>query len=123
MQRELQIAQQLQRHPNVVNWWVEPTAASQASTQHRLTLLPARHCCRRVDIVMNPLGSNDVAIIFEYAGGGDARRLLERGPLPEPIAREVFKQIISGVAHCHMQVTTLATAWSSLLVSAHPDGV
>ena len=77
MQRELEIAQQLQRHPNVVSW---------------------------VDVVMRPLGSNELAIIFEYAGGGDARRLLDHGPLPEPVARDVFKQIISGLAHCHAQV-------------------
>jgi hypothetical protein len=61
LQRELQIAQQLQRHPNVVGW---------------------------IDLVMRPNACNEVAIIWEYAQGGDARRLLDRGALPEPLVGE-----------------------------------
>jgi len=40
-------------------------------------------------------------LVMEYLDGGELRKLLERGPLPEPVARKVIGQIVDGVEYLH----------------------
>ena len=89
LKRELDIAAELHHHPNVVNW---------------------------VETVIQPSGFEEIAIVMEFCGGGTLRDLLNarRGPLPEHEARQLFQQLIAGLAHCHK-------AWPGIGPICHRD--
>jgi len=45
---------------------------------------------------------NHMLIVMEYAAGGDLLKYVRtKGPLPEPEAREIFRQIVYGLGHIH----------------------
>jgi len=56
------------------------------------------------------LTSTHIAIVMEYASGGELFEFVKRsGRLSEDAARFFFQQLISGVDYCHRQVSDPGT--------------
>jgi serine/threonine-protein kinase SRK2 len=59
------------------------------------------------------LTTTHIAIVMEYASGGELFEFVKRsGRLSEDAARFFFQQLISGVDYCHRQVEAVCCARS-----------
>ena len=66
------------------------------------------------------LTTTHIAIVMEYASGGELFEFVKRsGRLSEDAARFFFQQLISGVDYCHRQVGL----WAGHPPRAQPAGV
>ena len=60
------------------------------------------HCSLSVQVFLT---TTHIAIVMEYASGGELFEFVKRsGRLSEDAARFFFQQLISGVDYCHRQV-------------------
>lgn len=58
------------------------------------------------------LTETHLVIVIEYASGGPLEeRMLATGPLTEDTAKQLFRQLVDGLAFCHKKVSRPANDW------------
>eukprot|EP00954_Amorphochlora_amoebiformis_P018916 1329213-Amorphochlora_amoeboformis.AAC.1 len=110
MTKEIKILQSLD-HPQVIKLvevledvphkgsWCDSCACSELKSTFNGTCANCQHST--CDHVEETEFRNVLMIIQELAAGGELFGLLTQGAFPEPLARFYFKQLISGLEHCH----------------------
>lgn len=84
--------------------WIEGSEDREAlETEIRvMQMLQGRACPGVVQLREVVESDAELGLVMELCRGGDLFHMInDRGPLPEPAARAVFRQLLASVSHCH----------------------